>query len=74
MRHCRYEQILLHGLPKKLRNDLDLLTSRLKVGKWDTRHSGHLHVVDDAHQFVQQPEFEIKITTLSKQLVCKHDK
>ncbi len=61
VRHCRDEQILFHGLPEKLGNDLDLLASRLKVGKWNTRHSGHLHVVDDAHQFVQQPEFVIKI-------------
>ncbi len=55
MRHGRNDKVLFHGLPQELRDDLDLLTPSLEVGQWDPGHPGHLHVVDNAHQLVQQP-------------------
>jgi len=58
MRHGRNDKVLFHGLPQELRDDLDLLTSGLELGQWDPGHPGHLHVVDHAHQLVQQPIVE----------------
>jgi hypothetical protein len=55
MRHGWNEEILFFGFSQQLRNDLDLLASGLEVGQWYSGHSGHLHVVDDAHQLVEQP-------------------
>ena len=61
MGHCRDEQILLFGFPEQLWDDLDLLSPRLEVRQRDTRHSGHLHVVDHAHQLIEQPDGQVGV-------------
>lgn len=41
---------------KELRNDLDLLSSGQQISQGNPRHSGHLHVVDQRHQLVDQSQ------------------
>lgn len=48
-------------LPQQLGDDLDLLPSGEQVGEGHACHPGHLHVVDDAHQLLQQAEGQVGI-------------
>ena len=52
---------MFHRLPQQLRNNFDLLATGLKVGEWDTGDSGHLHVIDHTHQFLEQPERKVGV-------------
>ena len=44
-----------------MRDDLDLLAPGLEVGERDPRHPRHLHVVDDAHQLVEEPQRQVGV-------------
>ena len=61
MRHGGNQKILFFGLPQQLRNDFDLLPPRLEIRQWNSGDSGHLHVVDDAHQLVEQPDGQVRV-------------
>ena len=52
---------MFHGLPQQLRDNLDLLATGLEVGEWDTGDSGHLHVIDHTHQFLEQSEGKVGV-------------
>lgn len=48
-------------LSQQLRDNLNLLSSGEQVGERHARHSGHFHVVDHAHQLLQQAEWQVGI-------------
>ena len=43
---------------QELRHHFDLLSSGEEVGEGNSRHTSHLHVVDDTHELGQQPQRE----------------
>jgi len=59
--HGRYEQVLLLGTPQQLRHNLDLLPARQQIAERHTRDTRHLHVVDDAHELLDQPQRQIGV-------------
>lgn len=52
---------VIHYLAKELRDNFDLLSPWQQVGERNPRHSGHLHVINDAHQFLQQAQREVGV-------------
>ncbi len=52
--HGGNEQVFRHGLAVQLRNDLDLLATGKEIVEWDTSDTGHFHVINQTHEFVQQ--------------------
>ena len=59
--HRRYEQVLLLGLAQQLRDHLDLLAARQQVAQRHARHTRHLHVVDDAHELLDEPQRQVGV-------------
>lgn len=52
---------VIHYLAEELRDNFDLLSPWQQVGERNPRHSGHLHVINDAHQFLQQAQREVGV-------------
>ena len=48
-------------LSEELRHDFDLLSAGEQVGERDPGDSGHLHVVDDTHELLQQAQRQVGV-------------
>ena len=59
--HCGNDEILLLAFPEDLRDDFDLLTSLKEIIHRYTSDTSHLHVIDEAHQFLQETQRQIRI-------------
>lgn len=59
--HSGNEKVLGHGLSVELGHDFNLLTASEEVVEWDSSNTSHFHVVDEAHEFVQESLREVGV-------------